>query len=242
MHIRVHKQVDWGGARYDWLDTTHAFSFGSYYDQNRSGFGELRVFNNDYVAPGKGFGEHSHDNFEIVSIVLSGALRHTDSLGNNTVIAESMVQAMTAGKGVSHAEQNDSEERPVHFIQLWIEPNTENLDPRHEEKEFDQADSVNKLQLLVAPSSESHKDVCAINQDAYIYRSQIEAGSSISHATSADRGTFIFVVSGEIDLEDSVMEEGDCAEITDANVLSLTAQSQANIILIDLPLKHKELF
>ncbi|MEM6770453.1 MAG: pirin family protein, partial [Bacteroidota bacterium] len=165
MKTTLHKAATRGLANHGWLKSNHTFSFANYYNPERMNFGALRVLNDDFVEAGKGFGRHPHDNMEIISIPLSGDLRHQDSMGNTTVIKQGDVQAMSAGTGVTHSEMNDSRENPVEFLQIWVFPKTRNISPNYSQITLEEEALKDKLDQIVSPSSTGRG--VTINQDAW---------------------------------------------------------------------------
>lgn len=223
-----------GHTKTDWLDSYHSFSFGQYFDPGFMGFSSLRVINDDVVAPGKGFGTHPHDNMEIISVILSGKLEHKDSLGNGSVISAGEIQKMTAGKGVTHSEFNPSPKDPVHFLQIWIIPNVQDLEPGYEQRKFSAAKTRNKLGLIVSPDAKDGS--VQIHQDAYIYRSLLENGKKVSYDVTIDRAIWIQMTGGSADVNGTRLEEGDgLAVFAEKNKLEITGiDDTASFLLFDL--------
>src|SRR5215210_4341952 len=177
--ITIRKSKERGVGDHGWLTSHHTFSFANYYDPRQMGFRSLRVINEDEVAPGRGFGAHQHDNMEIVSIVMEGALAHRDSTGGDGVLRRGEVQRMSAGTGVVHSEFNGSQTEPVHFFQIWIMPGKRSLAPGYEQKMFPEDERRGKLKLLVAPGAEN--GALDINQDARVYSAILDKGQSVEH-------------------------------------------------------------
>ena len=228
--ITVRKSQDRGIGRHGWLTTRHTFSFANYYDPAHMGFRSLRVINEDTVAPGKGFGAHRHDNMEIVSIVMEGALAHKDSTGGEGVLRRGEVQRMSAGTGVVHSEFNASPTEPVHFFQIWILPAVEEIEPGYEQKLF--PDERGKLRLLVAPNGED--GALNIHQDAKVYSAILDAGQRVEHALAPGRGAWLQVARGSVDVNGTALEAGDGAAIEDESSLAIVASEGAEILLFDL--------
>jgi hypothetical protein len=197
--ITVRKAKDRGHADHGWLDSFHTFSFADYYDPRQMGFRALRVINEDRVAAGMGFGTHPHRDMEIVSYVLSGAIQHRDSLGNGEVLRPGEVQRMTAGTGVTHSEFNPSKSEPLHFFQIWIQPNRRGLTPGYEQKPFPAEERRGKLRLVVDP--DGHDGALRIHQDARIYASLLQAGESVAHPLAAGRGAWVQVARGALEID-----------------------------------------
>ena len=226
----IRKSQDRGIGRHGWLTTRHTFSFANYYDPAHMGFRSLRVINEDTVAPGKGFGAHRHDNMEIVSIVMEGALAHKDSTGGEGVLRRGEVQRMSAGTGVVHSEFNASQTEPVHFFQIWILPAVEDIAPGYEQKLF--PDERGKLRLLVAPKSED--GALDIHQDAKVYAAILDGGQRVEHALAPGRGAWIQVARGSVDVNGTALEAGDGAAMEDEPSLAIVAAEAAEIFLFDL--------
>lgn len=226
------------GSRYTadhgWLKSNFSFSFADYYDPDNMGFGPLRVFNDDRVAPQTGFGSHPHREMEIVSIVLQGQLGHRDSTGRQEVVRPGEVQRMSAGTGIVHSEMNPSATEEVQFLQLWFEPGQYGLTPSYEQKAYDPAKLVN--QLLPVVSREGGEEIAKIHQDLTLYLSRLEAGQTIPFEQNTHRRTYIFVMEGELLLNsDTSLETRDAARITTTTSLEIHAKSHAYFMLIDLP-------
>ena len=228
--ITVRKSQDRGIGRHGWLTTRHTFSFANYYDPAHMGFRSLRVINEDTVAPGKGFGAHRHDNMEIVSIVMEGALAHRDSTGGEGVLRRGEVQRMSAGTGVVHSEFNASPTEPVHFFQIWILPAVEEIEPGYEQKLF--PDERGKLRLLVAPNGED--GALNIHQDAKVYAAILDGGQRVEHSLAPGRGAWLQVARGSVNVNGTALEPGDGAAIEDEPSLAIVASEGAEILLFDL--------
>jgi redox-sensitive bicupin YhaK (pirin superfamily) len=228
--IAVRKSQDRGIGRHGWLTTRHTFSFANYYDPAHMEFRSLRVINEDTVAPGKGFGAHRHDNMEIVSIVMEGALAHRDSTGGEGVLRRGEVQRMSAGTGVVHSEFNASPTEPVHFFQIWILPAVEDIAPGYEQKLF--PDERGTLRLLVAPNGED--GALNIHQDAKVYSAILDAGQRVEHALAPGRGAWLQVARGSVDVNGTALEAGDGAAIEEEPSLAIGASEAAEILLFDL--------
>ncbi|MCX7834307.1 MAG: pirin family protein [Ignavibacteria bacterium] len=236
MKIKVYKSDLRGSADYGWLKTKHTFSFNSYFDLEKMNFGALRVLNDDIVQPEKGFGMHRHDNMEIITIPLYGSLKHKDSEGNETVIRESEVQIMSAGSGIEHSEYNASDKNPVNFLQIWIYPKEKNIKPRYQKKSFNLKNSLNTLITLVSPDN---KESLYINQDAYIYYANLQKNKSIKYKVRIkNNGIFIFVISGEIAINNSIFNEKDGIGIEGEEELKIKSITDSKILLIEIPLKN----
>jgi redox-sensitive bicupin YhaK (pirin superfamily) len=232
--ITVRKSNERGSANHGWLDTKHTFSFANYYDPKNMGFRSLRVINEDTVAPGRGFGAHQHDNMEIVSIVMEGALAHRDSTGGDGVLRRGEVQRMSAGTGVVHSEFNGSDKEPVHFFQIWIMPERGGITPGYEQKLFPEEERVGKLKLIVSPDAAD--GALKIHQDARIYSGILENGSRVEHSIAAGRGAWLQVARGSVLLNGQPLVAGDGASIENEAKLTIEADSDqgAEVLLFDL--------
>ncbi|MCQ4086521.1 pirin family protein [Saccharibacillus sp. JS10] len=220
-----------------WLKGGHSFSFADYYDPENVKFGPMRVCNDDVIAPGKGFGAHPHSDMEIVSIILSGQLRHEDSLGNVAVTGFGGVQRMSAGSGVIHTEHNPSEHEPVHILQLWFEPTERGKTPSYTTGEFDTA-ALDGALVPVA-SGQNLEGVTDMGQDMTIYLSRLEAGQALTFNHAEGRRTFLFVIEGQLKVSGAehevVLGRRDTARITESPELVLTGESPVFYMLVDLP-------
>lgn len=221
-----------GATRLPWLESKHTFSFGRYYDPEQMGFRRLRVINDDRVAPGRGFGTHPHDNMEIISYVVEGALEHEDSMGNGSVIRAGDVQLMSAGTGVRHSEYNASQEEPVRFLQIWIPPERRGLEPSYQQRSFDPDERRGKLRLLVSPDGRDGS--LRIHQDAYLYGAALEQGDAVTYEPGEARYVWVQVVRGEVELNGVTLAEGDGAAVADEEALALQALGEAEVLVFDL--------
>lgn len=216
---------------FGWLSTRWHFSFDSYYDPANVNWGPLRVFNDDVVQPGQGFGTHGHRDMEIVSVVLDGALEHADSIGTREVLNAGEVQVMSAGSGIRHSEYNASTTDPVHFLQLWITPRTRGLSPRWAQREFSARDG----RLLPVVSNGEIPGTLTIDQDASIYLSRLSAGQSLTHEAKPGRKAYLFTMEGKLAVNGVGLSAGDQARIDHEPKLELVAQSDTHFVLLDLP-------
>jgi redox-sensitive bicupin YhaK (pirin superfamily) len=231
--ITLRKSRDRGTAQFGWLDSRHTFSFGHYYDPAQMGFGPLRVINEDRVAPGGGFPTHGHANMEIISVVLAGALEHRDSLGTGSVIRPGDVQRMSAGSGIQHSEFNASKTEPVHFLQIWIQPDRLNIAPGYEQKHFDAEARRGRLCLLA--SGDGRDGSLKMRQDADLYGSLLPAGAAVEHAFADGRRGWVQVARGEIELNGQRLYAGDGAAIEGEAAVRIEATAEAECLLFDLP-------
>ncbi|HEV2863690.1 MAG TPA: pirin family protein [Pyrinomonadaceae bacterium] len=230
--IKVRPAGERGRTRTGWLDSSHTFSFGDYYDPRHMGFRDLRVINEDHVAPGTGFGTHSHRDMEIISVALSGGLAHRDSTGGSGVIRPGEVQVMTAGTGVSHSEMNASKSELVHFLQIWVLPEREGLRPGYGQKAFPDGDRRGRLRLLASRGGDEGSLV--INQDVRLYDARLSPGQEVTHALGEGRHAWLQVVRGSVVLNGARLAEGDGAAVSDESELRVVADDDAEILLFDL--------
>jgi redox-sensitive bicupin YhaK (pirin superfamily) len=230
--INIIKSQDRYHADHGWLDTRWHFSFGDYYDEENMNWGPLRVFNDDVIKVGGGFGAHPHKDMEIVTYVIDGVLEHQDNLGHKAQLKAGEVQMMSAGKGIVHAEYNPSKTEDVHLLQLWIMPRTKNLPPRWDQRPYDLAQRTGKLLPVI--SSGDVPNTMPIDQDATIYVSHLKDGTSVTHESARKRYAYLFVLQGELDVNGQKLEQGDQARIADEPTLKLTASQESEIILLDM--------
>lgn len=228
----IHTADSRGHANHGWLDAHHTFSFAGYYDPQRMHFGVLRVLNDDRVAPGMGFGMHPHDNMEIITIVLEGQLKHKDNMGNEGVIRPGDVQVMSAGTGVVHSEFNPSKTETVNLLQIWVFPNKRNAEPRYDQKHFDT--THNALVNVVAPNEDD--GALWINQDAWFSLGQLDAGKSLGYTSRKENnGSYIFVISGEIEVDGQLINQRDGLGLTNFDKATITAKKDARFLIMDVP-------
>jgi redox-sensitive bicupin YhaK (pirin superfamily) len=230
--IQVRKSIDRGAVNMGWLNAKHSFSFGHYYDPEHMGFGSLRVINEDRVQPGKGFAPHSHENMEIITYIIDGALEHKDNMGNGSVIRPGDVQRMTAGTGVQHSEFNHSPEDLVHLLQIWILPEADGLTPGYEEKRFPDADKTNRLRLV--GSHDARDGSVKIHQDVDLFASVLREGSTLSHVFGPGRSGWLQIVRGKLKAGEVTLDAGDGAAISRPDALEMTAVEDAEFLLFDM--------
>lgn len=231
----IHKAESRGLAEHGWLVSRHSFSFADYYDPERVRFGMLRVLNDDIVQPAKGFSTHPHDNMEIISITLSGALEHKDSMGTGSVIHAHDVQIMSAGTGVYHSEFNPSTNEPVNFLQIWIYPRVKNIEPRYGQKTFHPGSLNNRFQLLVSPHENDNS--LWINQDAYLYMGEFGKGRHVHYSlNSPGNGVYMFIIEGKIKAGGELLHKRDGLGITEEDQLSIESVEKSTILLIEVPM------
>ncbi len=224
---------DRGHANHGWLDTFHTFSFAGYYDPAEMGWGDLRVINEDRVQPGEGFGMHGHNDMEIITYILAGALQHQDSMGNSAVIRPGEVQRMSAGSGVLHSEFNPSQAEPVHLLQIWIEPNVTGIQPSYEQKFFAPEEKRGRLRLVA--SSDGREGSVTIHQDAAVYVTVLEPGETAIHPLASGRRVYVQVARGAVTVNGQRLHAGDGARIKDeAEIVLAGAQGSTEVLLFDL--------
>ncbi len=225
-----------GHANHGWLDAHHSFSFAGWYDPSKIHFGALRVLNDDIVAGGKGFGTHPHDNMEIITIVLEGTLEHKDSMGHAQQIVPNEVQVMSAGTGVTHSEYNPDPKNRVNLLQTWIFPNKKDVKPCYDQKTFSAEARLNTLQPLVSPMDNTDPGL-KIHQDAWIYRTTLEAGQSVTHQLhSPNHGAYIFNIDGAVNIEGQILNKRDAIGISDTPNFEITATSKSDVLIFEVPM------
>ena len=230
----IHKAKSRGYADHGWLKSYHTFSFASYQNSERMNFGMLRVFNDDVVQPKMGFGTHPHRNMEIISIPISGALSHTDSIGNKRSIEVGEVQVMSAGTGLKHSEFNDSKTAAVNFLQLWIVPEIENITPYYNQKIFEALERKNKFQVLVSPKDKQVVGSLPINQQGYI--SMIDLDKGFETAYNLKNGAYFFLIEGEVLIEDENLEKRDAIGVVEKKKVNIKANKASKLLVIDVPM------
>lgn len=237
MKTTLHKANTRGKADHGWLKSHHSFSFASYHNPQRMGFGKLRVLNDDIVQPKMGFGTHPHQNMEIISIPLSGALTHKDSMDNKRAITTGEVQVMSAGTGLQHSEFNDSKTDEVKFLQLWIQPEEYNVTPRYEQKEFDQKKRENKFQIVVAPKNNIIDDALWIHQQAYISIGNFDAQQTINFKLQdASHGIYVFLLEGEVAIGNETLVDKDALGIWDTEMVTINIHKDSKILIVEVPM------
>jgi quercetin 2,3-dioxygenase len=231
--ITIRPSAARGNANFGWLDSKHTFSFGNYFDRNFMGFASLRVINEDKVLPAKGFGTHGHSDMEIISYVLDGSLEHKDSIGNGSIIRPGDVQRMSAGTGILHSEYNASATDPVHFLQIWILPDTKGIEPSYEQKHFSAEDRQGKLRLVASPDGRDGS--VTIHQDANLYIAALNNGETVNRAIADGRVAWIQVAKGAIELNGETLTAGDGAAIEEESAISIAGTADdTEILLFDL--------
>lgn len=238
MNIQKHLANTRGFADHDWLKSHHSFSFASYFDEERMGVGLLRVLNDDVVAPDMGFGTHPHNNMEIISIPLSGSLKHKDTMGNETIITDSEVQAMSAGTGVAHSEYNASQTDPVNFLQLWIITRQQDIKPHYSQEAFNRAQRLNSWQLIVSPNGENNSVI--IHQDAFISRSELTEGNELNYEfKNLNNLVYVFIISGKVEIAQENLDTRDALVISDSSHFEVISKKQSDILVIEIPRINK---
>ncbi len=221
-----------GGADHGWLKAKHTFSFAEYHNPERVHFGQLRVINEDRIAPAQGFGTHPHKDMEIVTYIISGAIEHKDSMGNGTTIRAGEVQRMTAGTGVMHSEFNHSKDEELHLLQIWIFPEEKDLEPGYEQTLFAREDKLNRLRLI--GSRDGRDGSLTIHQDVDLYASVLDQGNKVKLDNVADRRIFVQIVSGELDVNGEKLSAGDGAQLRQAAEIRARAESDAEFLVFNL--------
>jgi quercetin 2,3-dioxygenase len=235
MDITVYPANERGSADYGWLHARYSFSFSNWHQPEKVHFGALRVLNDDIVAGGGGFPEHPHDNMEIVTIPLKGALQHKDSTGGSGIIQAGDIQAMSAGSGIRHSEFNASATEPVNLLQVWLFAKEKNIQPRYAQETFPITGRKNKWQVCVSPDNTG--GALWINQDAIFARTSLDAAAGINYnARFKGNGFYVFVIEGRISIGDAVLSTRDAAGITGADSITLTSEETAEVLLIEVPM------
>ncbi|KIO77793.1 pirin [Pedobacter lusitanus] len=232
----LHTAASRGGADHGWLKSYHTFSFASYYNPERVNFGALRVLNDDSVEGGRGFGEHPHDNMEIISIPLSGALEHKDSMDNVGTIEPGEIQVMSAGTGIYHTEYNKNKDETVKFLQIWVFPNKRNVEPRYDQVKISAPEKPNTLVQILSPNPDDAG--VWIHQDAWFNLGKLEKGSQVDYNFQRKgNGAYIFVLEGEIEVNGQLLSKRDGFGIWDTDSFSVKASSAAEFLIMDVPME-----
>lgn len=235
MKTVLHKAADRGAANHGWLNAKHSFSFAGFYNPDKVHFGALRVLNDDIIAGGGGFPTHPHDNMEIVTIPLKGALQHKDSTGGEGIIEAGDVQIMSAGTGVRHSEFNASATEAVNLFQCWVFPKVENIQPRYDQRKFELADREGKWQVVVSPI-EADKALW-INQDARFLLTHIKAGHTQAYSNAfAGNGVYIMVIKGRVTINGTELNDRDALGVWEADSFDITANTDAELLAIEVPM------
>lgn len=230
--MQIRKAAERGVAEHGWLSSRHTFSFAEYRDPAQLGFSDLRVINEDRVAPGKGFGTHPHRDMEIFSYVLDGALAHSDSMGNGSKIVPGDVQLMSAGTGVTHSEFNGSDEVPVHFLQIWIMPDRVGGEPVYQQRHFSDADKRGRLRLIISPDGQDGS--LRIQQDTRVYAGLFDGEERATLTLDKNRHAYVHVARGSVELNDVKLDAGDGVRVRNPETLRLAHGSDAEVLVFDL--------
>jgi redox-sensitive bicupin YhaK (pirin superfamily) len=231
----IQRSEDRGAANHGWLNAKHSFSFANYYNPEKMSFGLLRVFNDDNIAAGMGFGSHPHDNMEIVTIPLRGSLQHKDSMGTSSVITSGEVQIMSAGTGITHSEFNSSSTEDLQLFQLWVFPKERNIKPRYDQHKFDALDKADSFTTVVSPNAEDN--AMWINQDAFFtlgnFTQDIDNEYKIKNAGN---GAYIFIIKGKLAVADEELNTRDAIGIWDTETIKLSFTEDTQLLIIDVPM------
>ncbi|MGB5831634.1 MAG: pirin family protein [Thiohalocapsa sp.] len=231
--ISIRPAAERGHANHGWLDSYHSFSFSSYHDPDHMGYSNLRVINDDRIAPGGGFPTHAHEDMEIVTYVLDGALEHKDSMGNGSIIRPGDVQHMSAGTGVSHSEYNPSSDEPVHLLQVWLLPNRMGVAPGYAQQHFSDAARRNRLALLVSPDGRDGS--IAAHQDGLLFGTRLDDAVSVTHALAAERRAYVHLARGTARVKGELLHGGDGARVDAGESIRIEGVDEAEVLLFDLP-------
>ena len=235
MNKVLHRADSRGQANFGWLFSRHTFSFDDYHDHERMGFGKLRVINDDVVAPGRGFETHPHDNMEIVSIPLSGSLRHEDNLGNKHIIRAGEIQLMSAGTGITHSEYNDSNREQVNFLQIWVIPKVRYVKPYYDQKTFSPNDRHNCFQVIVSP--DGYNDSVQINQIAWFSLGSLDTEATTNYRIHHQGyGVYLFVIDGQIQVCGEILDKRDGIGLTDVESFDVKAVHKTEVLCIEVPM------
>lgn len=230
----LHKANTRGEANHGWLHSFHTFSFAGYRNDERNNFGNLRVLNDDTVAAGMGFGTHPHDNMEIISIPLSGDLAHKDSIGSQEIIKQGDIQVMSAGTGITHSEYNANSDKEVKFLQIWLFPNKFEVEPRYDQMTFPNV--RNELVQIISPNQDDAG--LWIHQDAWFHLGKVDSGFETTYELkNPENGLYIFIIEGDVTIDDKELNKRDAIGITNAESVSIKANSNAEILLMEMPMK-----
>lgn len=236
MKKNIIKSESRGQANYQWLKANYSFSFAGYQNRERMHFGALRVLNDDIIQAGTGFGEHPHDNMEIITIPLRGAIKHKDSMQHEEVIGVNEVQVMSAGTGIFHSEENASQTEDINLLQLWIFPNENNVKPIYDQKYFQPEQAQNTWQQLVTSVNKADGKALTIHQDAHISRSFLDAGTTLQYQIEeSSHGVYLFIIDGEVEIEGESLEVRDAMSISEAKEFIIKAHRKAHVLCIEVP-------
>ncbi|APU69674.1 pirin family protein [Christiangramia flava] len=225
-----------GKADFGWLKANYSFSFANFFDPNKTNFGLLRVLNDDTVAAGMGFGTHPHRDMEIITIPLSGQVRHRDSMDHTKVVKAGEVQVMSAGTGVEHSEMNPSQ-HDLNMLQIWIFPEKQGLEPRYDQKNYEHLLQKNELIDLVTPKSDQKEEAVWINQNAYLKLGEFESGRKIAYnLQNQEHGVYIFLIDGSLKIDDHTLEKRDAMGVWKTSSLTIEVLKQSKVLLIEVPM------
>jgi len=234
MKTTLHKASTRGVAEHDWLESHHTFSFADYYNPERIHFGTLRVLNDDIIAPSMGFDTHPHNNMEIISVPISGALRHKDSMGNEYVIKKNEVQTMSAGTGVLHSEYNASDLENANFLQIWVLPKKQNINPSYSQKYFPEEGHINRPQLIVSP--DGREGSAQINQDAYFSKMVLTKDRQFTYSKyEKGNGVYLFVIDGDLRVNNIILNQRDGLGIEGEDKFEICADSDSEVLIMEVP-------
>lgn len=232
----LHTAASRGAADHGWLKSFHTFSFAGYYNPERVNFGALRVLNDDAVDGGRGFGEHPHDNMEIISIPLEGSLQHKDSMGNLATIEPGEIQVMSAGTGIYHTEYNKDGSKPVKFLQIWVFPNKRNVEPRYDQQKIETTEKPNQLVQILSP--DANDAGVWIHQDAWFNMGKLSKGTDVEYTfKKKGNGAYIFVLEGEVSINGQALGKRDGFGIWDTDKFTITATGDAEVLVMDVPME-----
>ncbi len=238
MKTKLNKKSDRGTADFGWLKANFSFSFGNYFNPNKIQFGALRVLNDDYIAAGMGFGTHSHQNMEIITIPLEGSLQHRDSMGNEAIVSFGEVQVMSAGTGIQHSEMNPSKIDPAKTLQLWVFPEIQNVTPRYDQKSFDLESKINTFVNVVSPSDKNDGNALWVYQQTFFNLGIFDENKTINYKINIpENGVYLFLIEGEIEIDNAVVTERDAIEITDCQDFEIKINKKSKILLIEVPMQ-----
>lgn len=236
MQLVFHSAESRGHANHGWLNAKHSFSFANWQNRERMHFGALRVLNDDIVAPNTGFGKHPHDNMEIITIPLNGEIQHEDSMGHKEIIKVNQVQVMSAGSGIYHSEFNSSKTEYLKLFQIWISPDTENVEPRYATINYTWENAKNNFLLLVSPERDTLGTW--IHQNAWIHILKLEEGLAANYTIkNSNNGVYIMLIDGLITIENHELSEKDAVGIWETEAVEITAKLESRILLIEIPMK-----
>jgi redox-sensitive bicupin YhaK (pirin superfamily) len=235
MKTIIHKSDKRGHADHGWLKTYHSFSFANYYNPEKVQFGALRVLNDDWIAPGEGFGTHPHDNMEIITIPLSGELEHSDSMGNTGIIRKGEIQVMSAGIGIQHSEFNASTKNELTLLQIWLYPNKQNVEPRYDQISLKDIEKKNELFQILSPNKDEQG--VWIHQDAWFYLGNLDTGWKGDYNLKRNNhGVYVFVIDGTVEIQNNQLLARDAIALTQTDKVSISAKENANILIMEVPM------